>query len=183
MSKTLGLATTRTFPCFPQSNCIYKQQIKKLHRSLFNFLPQRSRKLSTCPHVLNFFGTCTIISPPQVRQVCFVRMRVEINWIPYSFQKSRPAFFKTTLFFTIYKKNNSNCCYSTLRFACHFPLQFRKTIGGQSEAGNQIGDLLHAEEFKKKKKNMHPIKNSLLLVKNVSSSSTDPKSTDVPPSL
>jgi len=69
------------------------------------------------------------------------------------------------------------------RFACHFPLQFRKTIGSQSEAGNQVGDVLHAEEFKKKKKNMHPIKNSLLLVKNVSCSSTDPKSTDVPPSL
>ena len=48
------------------------------------------------------------------------------------------------------------------RFACHFPLQFRKTIGSQSEAGNQIGDVLHAEEFKKKKKNMHPIKNLCL---------------------
>ena len=55
MAKTLGLAT-RTFPCFPQSNCIYKQQINKLHRSLFNFLPQRRRKLSTCPHVLNFLA-------------------------------------------------------------------------------------------------------------------------------
>ena len=62
-------------------------------------------------------------------------------------------------------------------------LQFRKTIGSQSEARNQIGDVLHAEEFKKKKKNMHPIKKSMLLVKNVSCSSTDPKSTDVPPSL
>jgi hypothetical protein len=69
------------------------------------------------------------------------------------------------------------------RFACHFPLQFQKTIGSQLEAGNQVGDALHTEEFKKKKKNMHPIKNSLLLVKNVSCSSTDPKSTDVPPSL
>jgi len=42
---------------------------------------------------------------------------------------------------------------------------------------------LHAEEKKKKKTNMHPIKNSLLLVKNVSCSPTYPKSTDVPPSL
>jgi len=100
-----------------------------------------------------------------------------------TFQKSRPAFFKTTLFFTIDKKKQFELLLFHARFACHFPLQFRKTIGSQSEAGNQVGDVLHAEEFKKKKKNMHPIKNSLLLVKNVSCSSTDPKSTDVPPSL
>jgi len=97
-----------------------------------------------------------------------------------AFQKSRPAFFKTTLSLTIHKKNNSNCYYPTLALPVIFPCSL---VGSQSEAGNQIGDLLHAEEFKKKKKNMHPIKNSLLLVKNVSCSSTDPKSTDVPPSL
>jgi len=37
-----------------------------------------------------------------------------------TFQKSRPAFFKTTLSLTIDKKKFE------LRFASHFPLQFRK---------------------------------------------------------
>ena len=51
-------------------------------------------------------------------------MRVEINWIPFKLQPSKKQ-FELLIF---------HAC-----FACHFPLQFRKTIGSQSEAGNQIG--------------------------------------------
>ena len=152
---------------------------------MFNFLPQRRRKLSTCPHVLNFLARALSFLLPKV-DMCFCAHasgnQLDSIQTP-AFQKSRPAFFKTTLSLTIHKKKQFELLLSHARFACHFPLQFRKTIGSQSEAGNQVGDVLHAEEFKKKKKNMHPIKNSLLLVKNVSCSSTDPKSTDVPPSL
>jgi len=86
-----------------------------------------------------------------------------------TFQKSRPAFFKKTLSLTIDKKKQFELLLFHTRFACYIPLQFRKTIGWQSEAGN----IEH----------MHPIKKSLLLITNVSCSSMDPKSTDVPPSL
>ena len=143
MSKTLGLATTRTFPCFPQSNCIYKQQINKLHRSLFNFLPQRRRKLSTC---LEFLGTCTISSPSLTCVFCAHASGNQLDSIPTpNFQKSRPAFLKITLSLTIDKKQFELLLFHA-RFASHFPLQFRKTIDSQSEARNQIGDVLHAEE-------------------------------------
>ena len=73
-------------------------------------------------------------------------MRVEIHWIPQvyfiiqtpTFQKSRPACLKGTLSLTIDKK--------TIRMAA-MPLTLPvKPIGSQSEAGNQIGDVLHAEE-------------------------------------
>jgi len=37
-------------------------------------------------------------------------------------------------------------------FDCHFPLQFRKTIGSLSEAGNQIVDVLRQ---KKKEEEEH----------------------------
>ena len=136
------------------------------------------------PSCLEFLGTCTISSPSLTCVFCAHASGNQLDSIRTpTFQKSRPAFFKTTLSLTIDKKKQFELLLFHARFACHFPLQFRKTIGSQSEAGNQIGDVLHAEELKKKKKNMHPIKNSLLLVKNVSCSSTDPKSTDVPPSL
>ena len=75
-------------------------------------------------------------------------MRVEINLGSIrttTFQKSRSAFFKATLSLTIDKKQFELLLFHT-RFACHFPLQFRKTIGSHSEDGNQIGDVLHAEE-------------------------------------
>jgi len=137
------------------------------------------------PLCLEFLGTCTVSSPSLTCVVCAHASGKQLDSIRTpTFQKSRPAFFKTTLSLTTDKKNKTiRIAAFHARFTCHFPLQFRKTIGSQSEAGNQVGDVLHAEEFKKKKKNMHPIKNSLLLVKNVSCSSTDPKSTDVPPSL
>ena len=112
----------------------------------------------------------------------FVHMRVEINWIPFKLQpsKNQGLFSSKQVYPSPLIKKQFELLRFHARFACHFPLQFRKTIGSQSEAGNQIGDLLHAEEFKKKKKNMHPIKNSLLLVKNVSCSSTGPR-TPLPP--
>jgi len=150
VSKTLGLATTRTFPCFPQSNCIYKQQINKLHRSLFNFLPQRRRKLSTCPHVLNFLAHALSFLLPKFDKcvLCTCKWK-SIGFHLNSFQKSRPAFFKTTLFFTIDKKKQFELLIFHARFACHFPLQFRKTIGSQSEAGNQIGDVIARRRIQK----------------------------------
>ena len=153
-----------------------------MHRSLFNFLPQRRRKLSTCPHVLNFFGTCTIISPPQVCVLCTCEWK-SIGFHSNSFQKSRPAFFKTTLFFTIDKKKKQfELLLFHARFASHFPLQFRKTIDRQSEAGNR-GCIARRRIKKDEEEHMHPITKSLLLITNVSCSSMDPKSTDVPPSL
>jgi len=135
------------------------------------------------PSCLEFLGTCTISSPSLTCVFCAHASGNQLDSIRTpTFQKSRPAFFKTTLSLTIDKKTIRIAAIPHSLCLSH-SLQFRKTIGSQSEAGNQVGDVLHAEEFKKKKKNMHPIKNSLLLVKNVSCSSTDPKSTDVPPSL
>ena len=135
MAKTLGLATI-TFPCFPQSNCIYKQQINKLHRSLFNFLPQRRRKRSTCPHVLNFSARALSFLLPKFDK-CFL---CTCEWKSVGFlstpsQKSRPAFFKTTLFFTIDKKDNSNCYYSTLALPVTFPCSFEKTLAVNQKPG------------------------------------------------
>ena len=135
--KTLGLATTRTFPCFPQSNCIYKQQINKLHRSLFNFLSQWRPKLSTCPHVLNFLARALSFLLPKV-DMCFCAHasgnQLDSIQTP-AFQKSRPAFFKTTLSLTIHKKNNSNCCSSTLALPVTFPCSFEKPLAGNQKPG------------------------------------------------
>ena len=149
MSKTLGLATTRTFPCFPQSNCIYKQQINKLHRSLFNFLPQRRRKLSTCPHVLNFLAHALSFLLPKF-DICYFCTcewkSIGISQVLYilsfetpTFQKSRPAFFKTTLSLTIHKKNNSNCYYPTLALPVTFPCSFEKPLAVNQKPGIKKG--------------------------------------------
>jgi len=136
-SKNSGLKTTRTFPCFPQSNCIYKQQINKLHRSLFNFLPQRRRKLSTCPHVLNFLARALSFLLPKV-DMCFCAHasgnQLDSIQTP-AFQKSRPAFFKTTLSLTIHKKNNSNCYYPTLALPVTFPCSFEKPLAVNQKPG------------------------------------------------
>ena len=82
-------------------------------------------------------------------------MRVDIHWNSTvavyfiirtpTFQKSRPAFFKTTLSLTIDKKQFELLLFHA-HFACRFPLQLQKIIGSQSEAENQVGDILQAEE-------------------------------------
>ena len=126
MSKTLGLATTRTFPCFPQSNCIYKQQINKLHRSLFNFLTQRRRKLSTCPHVLNFLARALSFLLPKFDKcfLCTCEWKL-IGFLPNSFPKIQACFLQNN-FIPTDKKNNSNCFYSTLALPVTFPCTFEK---------------------------------------------------------
>ena len=99
MAKTLGLAT-RTFPCFPQSNCIYKQQINKLHRSLFNFLPQRRRKLSTCPHVLNFLARALSFLLPKFDKcfLCTCEWK-SIGFHSNSFPKIQACFLQNNFIF------------------------------------------------------------------------------------
>ena len=50
------------------------------------------------------------------------------------------------------------------RFSCHFPLQFRKTTGSQSEVGNRKGDVLHAQ-----KKNKNRRRQTYIQLKNLCS--------------
>ena len=104
---------------------------------MFNFLPQRRRKLSTCPHVLNFLARALSFLLPKF-DMCFCAHasgnQLDSIQTP-AFQKSRPAFFKTTLSLTIHKKNNSNCYYPTLALPVTFPCSFEKPLAVKQKPG------------------------------------------------
>ena len=132
------------------------------------------------PSCLEFLGYC--FSSPSLTSV-FVHIRVEINWIPFELLPKNPGLpsSKQLYFSPLIKKIRIAAIPRSLCLSFSPAVSKNHWQSIRSRESNR--DVLHAEEFKKKKKNMHPIQISLLLVKNVSCSSTDPKSTDVPPSL
>ena len=72
------------------------------------------------PLCLEFLGTCTISSPSLTSVVCAHASGKQLDSIRTpTFQKSMPAFFKTTLSLTIDKKPFKLLLFHAC-FACHF---------------------------------------------------------------
>ena len=112
-------------------------------------------------------------------------MRVESNWIPFELQPSKnPGLLSSKQLYP------SPLIRKTIRIAAlphslclsHSPA-VSKNHWLAIRSREYRGCIARRRIKKDEEEHMHPIKKSLLLITNVSCSSMDPKSTDVPPSL
>ena len=104
------------------------------------------------PSCLEFLGTSTISSS----LTCVFCAHASGNQLDSirtpTFQKSRPAFFKTTLSLTIHKKNNSNCYYPTLALPVTFPCSFEKPLAVNQKPGIKQGMYCTQKNSKRRRR-------------------------------
>ena len=156
--KNSGLATTRTFCCFPYSNCI--QEANKSFAHITVLLPASTEAQPfSIPSCLKFLGT---ISSPCLTWV-FCAHASEIHWNAeyfiirtLSFQKLRLSFSKTTLSLTINQKMEWLLFVGHICFACHFPCSFVKPLAVNWKLEIKKGMYCMRKKSKKKEEEHTP---------------------------